>query len=189
MNPSYIGQPVPVPGKVPAQKNGFSGRIMIIIGVLLVAVIAGVGMMLAGQDKSGPLSQRLTYRLEALDDILQDGKKNASSDKLRKVTGDGSILMAGDMTAIKTALPESKGKKPATIVAAESSKASLERLKTAKINGTYDAAYSSELATKLETTSALASELYNASRSTKLKTALKTTYEHLVQLRKDLAAH
>lgn len=190
MDPTYLGQPVPVPGKVAAQRGGgFSGRTLLIIVILLIAVIAGGAMMLAGQDKSGPLSQRLTYRLEALDDILKDGKKNASSDKLRKVTADGSILLIGDMTTINATLPKAKGKKPATIVAAESSKPSIERLKTAKINGGYDTAYTSELTAKLETTSALTRELYKESRSKKLREALDTMYRHLAQLQKDLAAN
>lgn len=161
---------------------------MILVG-LLVAVLAGVGLIVANQDTTGPLSQRLTYRLDALEDILKDGKKNASSDKLRKITGEGSILLAGDITAVKAAIPESKGKKPAAIVAAESSKPSLERLKTAKVNGTYDTAYASELAAKLEATSALTRELHKETRSKSLRAALNTMYQHLAQLEKDLATN
>lgn len=184
-----MGQPVPVPTKMPRQRNGPNGRMLVIIGLLLVAVLAGVGLTLANQDKSGPLSQRLTYRLDALEDILKDGKKNASSDKLRKITGEASILLAGDMATLKTVAPEVKGKKPAAVVEAESSKPSLERLKTAKINGTYDSAYTSELTTKLEATTALTRELYDKARSKKFREALNTMHQHLAQLEKDLAAN
>lgn len=161
---------------------------MVLLG-LVVAVLAGIGLIVANQDTTGPLSQRLTYRLDALEDILKDGKKNASSDKLRKVTGEGSILLAGDMTAVKAAIPESKGKKPAAIVDAESSKPSLERLKAAKVNGTYDTAYASELAAKLEATRALTRELHKETRSKSLRAALNTMHQHLTQLEKDLAAN
>lgn len=189
MNPEYMGQPVPVPTKMPPAGRGLSSRMLMLIGLLLVAVLAGVGLIVANQDKSGPLSQRLTYRLEALEDILNDGKKNASSDKLNKVTGEASILLIGDMAALEAVMPEVKGKKPAAIVDAESSKPSLERLKTAKINGTFDTAYTSELTTKLEATSALTRELHEKSRSKKLREALNTMYQHLAQIQKDLAAN
>lgn len=145
--------------------------------------------MIAGQDRSGPLSQRLTYRLEALQDILKDGKKNASSDKLRKITGEASILLLGDMASLEKAVPKAKGKKPAAIVEAEDSKPSIERLKAAKVNGTYDTAYTSELTTKLEATSALTRELHGESRSKSHREALNTMYQHLTQLQKDLAAN
>lgn len=189
MNPEYMGQPVPVPNKMPPQRNGLSGRMLIIAGLLLVAILAGVSLMVAGQDKSGPLAQRLTYRLDALEDILKDGKKNASSDKLRKITSETSILLIGDITSFKAVAPEVKGKKPATVVEAESSKPSLERLKTAKVNGTYDTAYTSELTTKLESTTALIRELHGETRSKKLRTALNTMHQHLAQIEKDLAAN
>lgn len=188
MNPQYVGQPVPVPSKMPQQKSGPSGKILVIVALLVVAILGGVGLLLAGQDRTGPLSQRLTYRLEALADILADGKKNASSDKLRKVTGEASLLLSGDITSLTETLPKTKGKKPATIVAAESSKPSLERLKTAKVNGTYDLTYTSELTSKLETTSALIEELHKETRSKSLKASLATTYEHIAQFQKDLAA-
>lgn len=189
MNPEYMGQPVPVPSKMPTHRNGLSGRMLVIIGVLLVAVLVGIGLIVANQDKSGPLSQRLTYRLDAFEDILKDGKKNASSDKLSKITSETSILLAGDMTALKAVIPELKGKKPATIVDAESSKPSLERLKTAKINGTYDNTYTSELTTKLGSTTALVRELHSETRSKKLRAVLNTMHQHLTQVEKDLATN
>lgn len=184
-----MGQPVPVPTKMPVQRGGLSGRMMLIIVILLVAIIAGGALLFAGQDRSGPLSQRLTYRLEALEDILKDGKKNASTDKLRKVTSEASILLAGDMATLETVIPPKKGKKPAAIIAAESSAPSIERLKSAKINGTYNTAYESELTAKLETTSALTREFYKESKSKKVREALNMLYEHLAGLQKDLAAN
>jgi len=188
MNPEYMGQPVPVPSKMPPVRRGLSGRMLVIIGLLLAAVLAGIGLTIANQDKSGPLSQRLTYRLDALEDILKDGKKNASSDKLRKITGEASLLLTGDITALETVLPETKGKKPAAVAEAEDSKPSLERLKTAKVNGTYDSAYTSELTTKLEATTALTRELHGKTRSKKVREALNTMHQHLAQVEKDLAA-
>jgi hypothetical protein len=161
---------------------------LLVVAGLLVAVLAGAGLMFANRDTSGPLSTRLLYRLDALVDILNDGKKNASSDKLRKVTSEASILLAGDLTAIEAALPEQKGKDPADIVDAESSDSSLDRLKVAKINGVYDSAYDSELTAKLESSNALVRELYDETRNKPLREALRTLNQHLVQLQKDLSA-
>lgn len=189
MDPTYAGHPLQVPSKLPPQRGGFSGRILWIVIGLVIAVLLGAVLMVANQDKSGPLSQRLTYRMEALEDILSDGKKNVSSDKLRKITSEGSILLAGDVTAVEALIPEQKGKKPADLVEAESSGPSLDRLDTAKINGTYDSAYTSELTTKLETTSALTRELYQKTRNKDLRAALNTMHQHLAQLQKDLAAN
>ena len=178
MDPTYAGHPLQVPSKLPPQRGGFSGRILWIVIGLVIAVLLGAVLMVANQDKSGPLSQRLT-----------DGKKNVSSDKLRKITSEGSILLAGDVTAVEAHIPEQKGKKPADLVEAESSGPSLDRLDTAKINGTYDSAYTSELTTKLETTSALTRELYQKTRNKDLRAALNTMHQHLAQLQKDLAAN
>jgi len=189
MDPTYVGQPMRVPTKLPHHRNGPSGQMLLILVALLVAVLLGVVLVVANQDKSGPLSQRLTYRLDALQDILKDGKKNANSDKLRKITSEASILLVGDTTAVESTVPKVKGKKPAAVVDAEDSKPSLERLKEAKINGTYDNAYTSELTTKLESTSALTRELYDESHNKKLREALNVMHQHLAQLQKDLASN
>lgn len=175
------------PTKQPARGAGASSRIVLIVIVLLVAILAGVGLMVANRDNTGPLSQRLVLRLEALEDILKDGKKNASSDKLKKLTSEASLLLAGDKTAIEAALPKTKAKKSASLTAAEDSGASIERLKNAKINAAYDTAYTSELTAKLESTSALMRELHGETKNKALKNALNTAYEHLFQLQKDLA--
>ncbi len=185
---TYIGQPLQAPTKLPPTRKGLSGNIVLVIIVLLVAVLIGAGLMLANRDNTGPLSQRLSLRLEALEDILKDGKKNASSDKLRKVTGETSLLLAGDKTAIQAAIPKTKAKVSATTLAAESVKPALERLKTAKINAAYDSAYASELTAKVEATSALIKELYGETRSKSLKEALNAAHQHLAQAQKDLAA-
>lgn len=188
MEPVYIGQPVHAPQKLPPQRSALSGKLIAIIVVLVVAVLAGVGLMIANQDSSGPLSQRLVLRMEALDDILKDGKKNVSSDKLKKITAEASILLAGDMAAIETKLPSKKPKLSKSITAAEDSKPSIERLKNAKINATYDSSYASELTAKVEATRALVRELYNETRSKSFKEILNTTHLHLAQIEKDLAA-
>lgn len=187
MNPQYLGQPAPVPSKLPPQRAGISGRMTLIVGLLIVAVLAGIGLMVANRDTSGPLSQRLTLRMAALQDIIKDGKKNASSDKLTKITAEASLLLSGDSTAITAAQGKSKTKASAAITNAENSKPALERLKQAKINAVYDTAYSSELTAKLESTSALIRELYKVTKSKKLKTALNTTNIHITGLQKDLA--
>lgn len=185
---TYIGQPLQAPTKLPPTRKGLSSHLVLIIIALLVAVLIGAGLMLANQDNSGPLSQRLSLRLDALESILKDGKKNASSDKLHKVTGETSLLLAGDMTAIEAVLPKTKAKVSTTAKAAEDVKPALERLKTAKINGAYDSAYTSELTAKVEATSALIKELYGETRSKSLKQALNTAHQHLAQTQKDLAA-
>ena len=187
MDPTYIGQRVPTPTKQPVHGAGLSGRLIFVIAGLLLAVVIGAGLMIANQDNTGPLSERLALRLEALGDILNDGKKNASSDKLKKLTGEASLLLIGDKATIEAQLPVKKGKKSVPLVEAESSKLSIERLKNAKINAAYDSAYTSELTAKLETTSALINELHKETRNKPLRAALKTAYEHLSQVQKDLA--
>lgn len=188
MDPVYIGQPMSVPTKLPPQRRGISGRFLVIVIVLVLAVLAGLGLMIANRDNSGPLSQRLSLRLDALGDILNDGKKNASSDKLKKLTAEASILLAGDKAAIDSKLPSKKAKLSASITEAENSKQSIERLKAAKINAAYDAAYTSELTAKLESSRALVRELYNETRSKSFKEILNTAHQHLAQIEKDLAA-
>lgn len=187
MDPSYIGQPMSAPTKQPARGAGLSGRLILVVIGLLVAVFAGIGLLIANQDNTGALSQRLTLRLEALEDILKDGKKNATSDKMKKLTGELSILLTGDKATIEAALPATKTKKSDTLTEAESSKPSIERLKNAKINANYDTAYASELTAKLEATSALIRELHSETKSKALKEALDTTLQHLTQVQKELA--
>lgn len=179
---------MPAPTKQPAHGAGLSGKFIFVIIGMVVAVLVGVGLIVANRDNSGTLSQRLVLRLDALEEILKDGKKNASSDKMKKLTSELSILLAGDKAAIEAVVPKTKIKKSDSIAEAESSKPSIERLKNAKINANYDTAYASELTAKLEATSALIRELHGETKNRALREALDTTHVHLAQVQKDLAS-
>lgn len=179
MDPTYLGHPAPVPR--PHQQAGrMSKKILLIAAGLIVAVIAGVFMMIGSGDQSASLQQRLSARQGTTLAIIEDGQKNLSGDELKKLNGELRIILLGDTTTLESALTAAGMKKlDKETKAAEADTGSFSKLKDAKLNGRYDAVYTDILTQKLESLQALVGEVHDKTNSRQLKSVLKTEYEHL----------
>lgn len=153
--------------------------LLLIIGGL-VAVIVGGALLIASQDNTGQLQQRLSARQATTLKLIADGQKNISDDDLAKINSELSLILIGDNTTLTAALKTAGLKKvdPAT-KSAEADAESFEALTTARINAQYDSAYQNILMQKLESLQALLKELHGKTRSKSLKAAVATEYSHV----------
>lgn len=179
MDPSYLGQPVRPPY---AQKpSGLMSKrtLMLIIGGLLIAVVAFM-LLFASGDNSETLQQRTKARQNTLIEIVDDGKKNLTSDELGKINSELYLVLLSDDAELQAALKTAGLKKvDKTITAAEAGTETLEMLESAKLNAQYDAKYRTVLTQKLESHRALLKELHSKTKSKSLKEAVSKEYKHL----------
>lgn len=179
MDPSYLGRPIQAPT---AQKPSglMTHRVFIIVLAMVAAVVAGILLMFAGSDSTGTLQQRLSARQTTTLKIVADGQKNITSPSLAKINSELSIVLTGDNAAVQAALTNAGLKKvEKTITADEADLVTFEELKSAKLNGQYDATYQRILTQKLESLRALLQELHGATKISDLKPSLATEYKNL----------
>jgi hypothetical protein len=179
MDPTYKGFSVPTPTKV--RSGGLNLRKPLLIGggVLLVFVIVGLIANLMTPNTT-TLTQRLLYRLDALNTLANSARPNISSDSLAKINADLLIVTTGDYASLTKVIPTVKSTKELTAIKTEEADAATtESLKTAKVNGQYDNTYKAVLMQKIESASALANELQGKTSKTSVKSALTTLKEHL----------
>lgn len=184
MDPSYLGRPIPVPTTQKSSGIVTKRTFFIIIGLLLV-IIAGIFLLSNSGDQSGALQQRLLLRQKATLDILNDGQKNITSPDLLKINSELRLLITGSNSNTETIIKKNAGKKKAkkdkTVIASESSAATLEKLNEAKLNARYDHAYQDVLTQKLMSLNSLNQELYDKSKSKSLREALSQQYEDITK--------
>lgn len=179
MDPTYLGHPAPVPS---ARQSGglMSKKIILFVIGGVIAVAAGIALMLGSSDQSGGLQQRLSARQATTLTIIEDGQKNLSGDELKKLNSEMRIVLLGDTNKLNAALASAGMKKVSKeTTAAEADKDSLTRLSDAKLNGRYDTVYSDIVTQKLESLQALVAEVHDKTTSKQLKSVLKTEHEHL----------
>lgn len=179
MDPTYKGLSVPTPTKT--RGGGFNLRKPLLIGggVLVFFILIGILANLFTTDTS-TLSQRLLYRMDALEALAASAKNDISSDSLSKINADLSLVLTGDNTALKKVIPAVKTTSELTKIKTEETDANTTaKLKTAKVNGQYDSSYKEVLIQKIETANALITELWSKSSKSSVKTELVTINEHL----------
>ncbi len=177
MDPSLLGQPIPVP-TTQKPSRGINGRVIAFILAGLVAVVAGIFLLLNSGDNSGALQQRMTLREKALLEITKDGQKHIISPELRKINSEISILLYGHSARLDAAYKKSgvKATKDKAVVSDENADASLEKLKSAELNGQYDSVYKGVLTQHLTALNALGREFHNSTKSKSVKDALSAQF-------------
>lgn len=148
-------------------------------GILVFFILIGVLANLFTTDTS-IISQRLLYRMDALEALTASAKNNISSDSLSKINTDLSLVLTGDNTALKKVIPAQKMTSELTKIKTEETDAdTTAKLKTAKVNGQYDSSYKAVLLQKIETANALITELWSKSSKSAVKAELVTINDHL----------
>lgn len=179
MDPTYKGLSVPTPTKV--RSGGLNMRKPLLIGggILVLFIIIGIIANFLTPNTT-IISQRLLYRVDALNTLMNSARASIQNDALAKINADLLIVMTGDYTALNKVIPTAKTTKELTAIKTEEADATTTaNLKTAKVNGQYDSTYKTTLIQKIEATYALATELQNKSSKSSVKTALTTLKEHL----------
>lgn len=186
MDPTFKGLGPPLPQKRPASGPSFK-LIFIIIGgalVLLTALVL-IGNALGSSTQNN--AQRLIYRLDSLKTLTTTASKDISDEALSSANSSFSLVLSGDISAIKEVIKEKKADKALSdIKKDESNDETLTRLNSAKTNGTYDSTYRTVLREKLQAAYNLAEEV--SKRTTKQqKEALSALQEHLSTYYEQLA--
>lgn len=187
MQPKFIE---PIANRKPGRKVPGT-LIALIVGIVLV-IIAGVGLLIMNTNAS-PVSNmdRLNARMAALSSYVTEARKSARNPDLAKINSDTSIILSGDIGAIKSATA-SAGAKGATkdVIAAEKQASTklLTQLQKAALDGRFDREYLTVMSEQLQSTQTLLREVNEKSSSAKVKTATKSAYDHLSTILKSLDA-
>lgn len=185
MDPTYQGFGAPVPTKNPYRRSS-PGKMIGLIVAGLVVVVIGIVLMVNSGDKTIALQQRLIARLDTMQKIVEDGRKNAKSPDLRELNSVIAIQTLSDATTLKAAMAKA-GKPSKEHTASEADTESFNELKEAALNSRFDSTYEKIIAAKLDSTNALIKEIYDKTSSKKLKTELNEVYGHFKQLQAQLA--
>lgn len=185
-------QPEFIPPTVNQSKSRISGKVMLVIGVILVLLIIGAVIVIAMSSKNPTASlDKLTARMESLTAYTAQAAKSARFDNVRKFNSDAGILLNGDAGSIKKAAAAvgAKGANKAVIDAEKSERSKiLDALKKAEIDGRFDREYVKIIESSLTNTQALLAQV-NAETSKKtMKSATKTSHDHIATLLESLRA-
>lgn len=179
MDPTYKGLSVPTPIKTRGGGLNLRKPLLIGGGILVFFILVGVIANLFTTDTS-TISQRLLYRMDALEALTNTAKSNISSDSLSKINADLSLILTGDNVSLKKVIPVAKTTTELTkIKTEETDAATATKLSSAKINGQYDSTYKQVLLQKIETANALITELWSKSSKSSVKAQLLTINDHL----------
>lgn len=151
----------------------------ILIGFFLISLTSSGGL--------SPQLQRLSARLDALQEMITQSKKSISDPDLSKLSSDLSILTAGSIAQLQTPLKNAgMGSISDDIKKAEADEATLQKLEEAKLAGIFDRTYARLLKLKLDTLLVLMNDIYDETKSGALKNALSGVYKDFGTIRKQL---
>ncbi|HMR72597.1 MAG TPA: hypothetical protein PKD68_01165 [Candidatus Saccharibacteria bacterium] len=178
MDPTYKGLPTPVPT---AQfKRGPNLKLILLIAGGFLVLITVLGLLFSRGGGNTNEQQQLLYRLDALLTLTTSAKKSLTDDNLQKINAEITLVLTGDQTEVKAAIPTAKSSKALTALKeAEADTATAEKLTAAAQNGAYNTTYEEVLTQKLSSLYTLSVKVNQEASSKKLKTATATMNEHL----------
>lgn len=178
MDPTFKGLGTPTPTKVKPQMH--LPRWLLYVGAFVVLALVATVIAMMITPKSDNIKQRLLYRIDALSSLTSDARPNIQSGDLAKINSELSLMLTNDGESIKKVIAAAKlNDTLKSIRTQEQDKATDEKLKTARINGSFDSAYKTVLIQKIEATIALLQEVYTKNATKKQKPILDSTYKNL----------
>lgn len=158
----------------------------LIAGVLILLVVAIVVISgLLNKDSIGTQSQHLAARLTNLSALTTSASKQLSNGDLKKLNAEASIITDGVVSNLAGTLPKKVDK---AVASDESDASDTTKLGNAALAGTYDTAYRQVLQQKLESITALLSEMSNKTNSKKLRTTISDDYKNYQAVLSNLTA-
>lgn len=158
--------------------------IALIVGVFIFLIIAIIVMQ--SIIKGGSIdtqAQHLSPQLTNVAALTVDGTDHLRSEDLKKINAETSIITEGAMSQLVSILPAKPDK---TIANSESDASSTAKLASAALDGTYDSEYKLVLTQKLESISALLTEMYTKTKSPSIQESLSSTYKNYQALLNNL---
>ncbi len=127
---------------------------------------------------------KLQGMMQALSNIIAEGRKSARAPELVKATSDASILLSGDTANLKTTLSTLSVKPNEDITAAEKATSSklITELKSAAVDARFDREYQRILSEQLTATRDQILKVSNKSSRPALRASLKTIDEHFTTI-------
>lgn len=170
------------------QKQGPDKKLIFIIGGLVLAVVIAVVLMIfSGGDTTASLGQRLQARLNATYALTEDGADNLTDDHLRTINAEARLILESDLASLNAALGLADSQPSEQLLAEESEQALLDELTDAKLQNNYNQEFKKAFSQKLESSAALASEIYNKSNDETVRSTMSDIFDHLSTLQDRLA--
>lgn len=161
--------------------------VIALIGGVLLALGAVIYLFSSQSLDPAAETQRLVWKLDNVSAILDIGERYSESDEMKKFTSDSIILINGVIPPVEAAVSAAGYKKPDSGIKFEEQDAeTLEELRVAGVNGTFDATYKRILLAKLRSTiyqldtaaTALNNRSFNETKES-ASTTLKSMYDSL----------
>ena len=184
MQPKFIP---PVTNRSAPRK--FSGTLVAIVLGIVVVMVVGAGILIATSTQSPTSSMdQLNARMTSLSTYVTEGSKSARNPDVVKFNSDATIIISGDMTAIKSATTAAGAKGTSKEAVAEKAlgAATLKELQKASIDGRFDREYVSTMRDQLESTQSLLRVVNSKSSQSKVKDSTKRAHEHLTTILESL---
>lgn len=179
----YLDQIAPVQEKKRRFGFGLNLPTILIIGAGLIAIVVILATAISSVSNTRVERwQHLYSRLNALATIVDDGTSKIKNGQLRSANSDLKLYTTNtsrDLADRLTAMKISTKKIPKKITDAESSDTILGILEDARLNATYDTAYSRETSYVLATTLSLLKQLSLSDKSAKSRDFAQTAYTNL----------
>lgn len=174
-------------GSKPASKESKG-----VLGLLIFGVVLAVGaiIFMFSNPAADPAteSQKLVWRMSALEEYLVIGRKYSQSDDMKKFTSDTIILVSGDVPKIEEVIRSAGyNKVNKDIRLAEADEEKLEELRTAGVNGRFDTVYKPLLTEKIDSVMDQLNITDGALNSKDFHEAGGSMFENLTTIRKNLS--
>jgi hypothetical protein len=174
----------------PPKKESFLIKQPILVGGVAIVVILVIITILGSMSGGINPSERLAARLISTMAVTEDAAKKIKGADLRALNSDLKSRLTDAIRDIEAPLLEEKlniKKLDKKVVTAESNVKILATLEDARLNGTYDNTYASEMAYKLETILNLMSQIDNSTKNKDLKSFLDIKSKNLKPIQKQFA--
>ncbi len=170
----------------------FSGKMLILVAILGVALIIFAVTQIFGGDKGpGKDVEVLSARMTNLQSLVEYGQKNKAlitSADTTKTVAELSPTLTSRQNDLTTALSSYKGyaKPDKNVVANESDAQLTTTLDTAKTTGQFNSEYTDAIRAEITSTKQALNDVFSQVKSTASRDALQKTYENLTMLEERL---
>lgn len=178
----------------PTKQPGMSNKLFlgILIGAIIIVIILIVAMFTAGSSTKAISTERLGLKLTTLQTVSEDAHKNIKSSELRAINSRLTTQLTNanrDIVAPLEAADIDLKKVDKELIAEEDGETLKASLEDARLNGTFDRMYATEMSYQLETTTILMSNLHESTKRKSLKEFLEPSYKDLAAIQKEFKTY
>jgi hypothetical protein len=176
------------PSPVANRSTGPSRKLIFGVAGGVLALIIGIGLIIASSSGgSGQTMTRVVARQNALLGLAGSAHNKIVGAELRRINSDAILFMTSDGTAL-TVVMQAQGVKtvPKEVAALEADSTTAARLAQADSAGRFDETYITTLDQKIDAHQALLNEAHGKIKDEEARSTLKSTYEHLEDVQRQL---